>query len=181
MAKVGQCTRAWTDPHRANWAGTGPRPLLTEVWYPAPDTVVESDIDIGPLGQPLFTAGKAARDAALVGTPRHLPCLLLSHGTGGSALQLGWLGTALAAQGYLVASVNHHGTTSVEPYTARGLGLWWERAQDLRAVLDPTFRRFRWNLSNFGRSVDSPLGRRCHGTALPQSNSGSPWPCLGHV
>jgi predicted dienelactone hydrolase len=51
-------------------------------------------------------------------------------------LQLGWLGTALAAQGYIVASVNHHGNTSVEPYTAQGFCLWWERAQDLRAVLD---------------------------------------------
>jgi predicted dienelactone hydrolase len=72
----------------------------------------------------------------LVGTPPHFPCLLLSHGTGGSALQLGWLGTALAAQGYIVASVNHHGNTSVEPYTAQGFCLWWERAQDLSAVLD---------------------------------------------
>jgi predicted dienelactone hydrolase len=78
----------------------------------------------------------AARDAELVGTPPHLPCLLLSHGTGGSALQLGWLGTALAAQSYIVASVNHHGNTSVEPYTAQGSCLWWERAQDLSAVLD---------------------------------------------
>jgi hypothetical protein len=108
VTKVGQCTRAWTDPHRTNWAGTGPRPLLTEVWYPAPDTVVESDIGVGPPEQPLFTAGKAARDAELVASPPHFPCLLLSHGTGGSALQLGWLGTALAAQGYIVAGVNHH-------------------------------------------------------------------------
>jgi predicted dienelactone hydrolase len=72
----------------------------------------------------------------LVGVPPHFPCLLLSHGTGGSALQLGWLGTALAAQGYIGAGVNHHGNTSVEPYTAQGFCLWWERAQDLSAVLD---------------------------------------------
>jgi predicted dienelactone hydrolase len=149
MAKVGQCTRAWTDPYRTNWAGTGPRPLLTEVWYPAPDTVVESDIGIGPPGQPFYTAGKAARDVALVGTPPHFPCLLLSHGTGGSALQLGWLGTALAAQGYMVASVNHHGNTSVEPYTAQGFGLWWERAQDLRVVLDHLLADAR-----FGSRID---------------------------
>ena len=91
---------------------------------------------IGPPGQPLFLAGKAARDAPLVPTPRRFPCVLLSHGTGGSALQLGWLGTALAAQGSLVASVHHHGNTSVEPYAVQGFCLWWERAQDLRAVLD---------------------------------------------
>jgi predicted dienelactone hydrolase len=91
---------------------------------------------IGPPGQPLFIAGKAARDVPLVPTPQYLPCLLLSHGTGGSALQLGWLGTALAAQGYIVASVNHHGNTSMEPYTVQGFCLWWERAQDLHAVLD---------------------------------------------
>jgi predicted dienelactone hydrolase len=136
VAKVGQCARAWTDQHRANWAGTGPRPLLTTVWYPAPDTVVECDIGIGPPGQPLFAAGKAARDAELTGSPPYFPGLLLSHGTGGSALQLGRRGTALAAQDYIVASVNHHGNTSVEPYTAPGFCLWWERAQDLSAVLD---------------------------------------------
>ena len=32
-----------------------------------------------------------------------LPLLLLSHGTGGSAMSLGWLARGLAAQGYLVA------------------------------------------------------------------------------
>jgi predicted dienelactone hydrolase len=149
VAKVGQCTRAWTDPHRTNWAGTGPRPLLTELWYPAPDTVIESAIGIGPPEQPLYTAGKAARAAELIGTPPRFPCLLLSHGTGGSALQLGWLGTALAAQGYIVASVNHHGNTSVEPYTAQGFCLWWERAQDLRAVLDHLLADTR-----FGARID---------------------------
>jgi predicted dienelactone hydrolase len=148
VAKVGHCTRAWTDPQRTNW--TGPRPLLTEIWYPAPDTVVEHDIGIGPPGQPLFTAGKAARDAELVGMPTHFPCPLLSHGTGGSELQLGWLGTALAAQGYIVASVNHHGNTSVEPYTVQGFCLWWERAQDLRAVLDHLLADAR-----FGARIDS--------------------------
>ena len=64
------------------------------------------------------------------------PCVLLSHGTGGSAGQLAWLGEALAARGYVAAAVNHHGNTSAEPYMPQGFGLWWERARDLSAVLD---------------------------------------------
>lgn len=136
MYKVGQCTRAWTDSHRSNWAGTAARPLLTEIWYPVADTAVESPITIGSPHQPFFLVGHAANDAALINTPEQLPCVLLSHGTGGSALQLGWLGIALAARGYIVASVNHHGNTSVEPYTAQGFVLWWERSRDMRAVLD---------------------------------------------
>jgi predicted dienelactone hydrolase len=34
-----------------------------------------------------------------------------------------------------VAGVNHHGNTALEPYTAQGFLLWWERAKDLSAVL----------------------------------------------
>src|SRR5581483_7497134 len=60
----------------------------------------------------------------------------LSHGTGGSAPMLAWLGTALAAHGYIAAAVNHPGNTSLEAYTPQGFSLWWERAEDLSQVID---------------------------------------------
>lgn len=49
---------------------------------------------------------------------------------------LGWLGTALASHGYIVAAVNHPGNNGVEPYTVRGFSTWWERARDLNVVID---------------------------------------------
>jgi predicted dienelactone hydrolase len=48
-----------------------------------------------------------------------------------------WLGYYLAARGYIVAAVNHHGNTGAEQErTAQGFLLYWERAKDLTAVLD---------------------------------------------
>lgn len=136
MYKVGQCTRSWTDPRRRDWTNTRPRPLETVIWYPVTDLASETFITIGPPDQPFFEVGKVAIDAALHTNESSLPCVVLSHGTGSSALQLAWLGIALAAQGYVVAAVNHHGNNSLEPYTAQGFMLWWERAQDLSVLLD---------------------------------------------
>jgi len=57
---------------------------------------------------------------------------------------MAWLGTVLAAHGYIAAAVNHPGNNSLEGYTARGFSTWWERARDLTTVADallqePTF------------------------------------------
>ena len=64
------------------------------------------------------------------------PLVLLSHGTAGSAAELGWLAEALAANGYAVAGVDHHGNTCTEPYVAEGFAFAWERPRDLTVVLD---------------------------------------------
>jgi predicted dienelactone hydrolase len=47
-----------------------------------------------------------------------------------------WLGTVLAAHGYMAAAVNHPGNNALEPYTIRGFTLGWARAVDLSRVLD---------------------------------------------
>jgi predicted dienelactone hydrolase len=49
---------------------------------------------------------------------------------------LAWLGTALAAHGYLAVAVNHPGNNALEPYTPHGFISWWERARDLSTLLD---------------------------------------------
>jgi predicted dienelactone hydrolase len=51
-------------------------------------------------------------------------------------MQMAWLGTALARAGFIAAAVNHPGNNALEPYTAEGFILWWERATDLSDVLD---------------------------------------------
>src|SRR5215218_6045273 len=99
LYKVGLRTLHLHDDSRANWAKTGPRPLITNIWYPAHAASVESDTLIGPPDAPLFTAGRAAINAEIAPTPTKLPLILLSHGTGGTVMQLGWLACALAQQG----------------------------------------------------------------------------------
>ena len=132
--KVGLRTLHFYDSGRPSWTGTGPRPLLTDIWYPATEAAEEQSIPIGPESAPLFTAGRAARDADAA--PGRYPLVLLSHGSGGSALQLGWLGSALARRGFIAAGVNHHGNNPLEPYTPEGFLLWWERARDLSVAIN---------------------------------------------
>lgn len=77
-----------------------------------------------------FSAAPDARPA--IGK---FPLIALSHGTGGSALSLAWLGTALASHGYIVAGVNHPGNNALDAYTSSGFSLWSERARDLSEVI----------------------------------------------
>ena len=132
--RVGLRRLFFEDAHRSNWDKTGPRPLLTDVWYPAAETAVESDVFIGTPAMPFFNAGRAARDADMASAT--FPLILMSHGTGGMSLQLGWLASQLASEGYIAAAVNHHGNNALEPYRAEGFLRYWERPRDLTAVLD---------------------------------------------
>ncbi|HUB96988.1 MAG TPA: alpha/beta hydrolase [Stellaceae bacterium] len=136
-AKVGTATRPFVPPEPYDWRGAASHVLLTTLWYPADPGANETPQQIGPPGEPpRFEAGSAAVGAALPPGPAKFPLILLSHGTGGAAVALAWLGTALAAHGYVVAAVNHPGNNALEPYTTQGFTLWWERARDLSAVLD---------------------------------------------
>ena len=138
---IGMVTRNFTDQQRRNWQGTGPRPLRTVVWYPA--AIASGEIETVfaekefPPGTQLFTPVTVAGGAELSRASQKYPLVLLSHGTGGSAVMMLWLGHYLAARGYIVAAVNHHGNTAAEKQrNAQGFLLYWERAKDLRVVLD---------------------------------------------
>ncbi|HFF5943691.1 MULTISPECIES: alpha/beta hydrolase [Stenotrophomonas] len=107
--------------------------LRYTVWYPAPAGSTETALTIGPPDAPLFDVGRSAMDAPIAG--KRLPTLLLSHGNGGSARMMGWLGTALARAGYLVIAVDHPGNNGVDEMTLPGSVLSWLRADDLRSAL----------------------------------------------
>jgi predicted dienelactone hydrolase len=146
QVKVGMVTRNFVDETRKNWQGTAPRPLRTAIWYPAATTATkEESIFGGSPAEQVFASVVVAPDAEISRVSRNYPLVLLSHGTGGSAVQMMWLGYYLASRGYIAAAVNHHGNTAAElPYTAQGFRLYWERARDLTAVLnkllaDPVF------------------------------------------
>jgi predicted dienelactone hydrolase len=135
-AHVGLATRVFHPAQTRNWRGAEHKELRCTIWYPAISTAVETRQTIGPPDAPLFEAGSAAPDAQFEPSLRKFPLVLLSHGSGGSAAQMAWLGTALARAGYIAVAVDHPGNNSREPYTAEGFVLWWERATDMSEVLD---------------------------------------------
>ncbi|HYH07830.1 MAG TPA: peptidase [Thermoanaerobaculia bacterium] len=140
---VAMITRDYADTGRQNWAATAPRPLRTAIWYPT-DTAEASEVVFGE--DPVFEPVAVVPGGDLSGQRPRYPLIVLSHGTGGSALMLLWLGRHLASHGYIVAAVNHHGNTAAEnAYDPRGFLLYWERARDLslvidRVLADPLFR-----------------------------------------
>ncbi|MCP4896667.1 MAG: peptidase [bacterium] len=135
--KVGRTARTFVDHERTNWQVDGQRPMTTVVWYPAVETTVEEEWLIGEAGRPVFFAGWAAPGAEFISGEETYPLILLSHGTGGSAIQLAWLAEYLASHGFIVAAVNHHGNTAAEDeLMPQGFMLFWERAIDLSKVLD---------------------------------------------
>src|SRR5262249_117572 len=94
--------------------------------------------------------GGAAPDASIATRPSRFPLIMLSHGTGGTAAIVAWLGTALASAGYIVAAVNHPGNNGLEQYTPQGFTLWWERARDISVVIDQMLVD-----STFGGRIDA--------------------------
>ncbi len=133
---VGVTTRVFHPTAMRNWRGDAQKSLRCTIWYPASDTAVEVRQTVGDPSDPLFEAGMAAPGAPFAPSVYAWPLVLLSHGTGGSAIQLAWLGTALARAGFIAVAVDHPGNNSLAPMTPEGMALWWERATDLSEVLD---------------------------------------------
>ncbi len=135
-ARVGMTTRVFHPAAQRNWRGAESKELDAVVWYPAVDTAIETKQLVGPPGDELFEAGSAMPHAPFAPRMERLPLVLLSHGTGGSAMQMAWLGTALARAGYIAVAVDHPGNNANGKMTPEGFALWWERATDLSNVLD---------------------------------------------
>ena len=111
--RIGLTTLALEDPTRLNVPGDGPRPLVTEIYYPTTDADivgVEEEF-ISVVGIELF-AIPAYRDVALVGGPH--PVVLFSHGNEGIRLQSFFFASVLASHGFIVLSPDHHGNTFVD-------------------------------------------------------------------
>lgn len=134
--KVGVAQRSFVPHGRYDWRHARTHVLLATVWYPAAATSREEPQWIGGPGNAFAAAGVAAPDAVPAATPAKFPLIVISHGTGGSALAMAWLGTRLAAHGFIAVAVNHPGNNALEPYTVQGFTLLWLRARDLTAVID---------------------------------------------
>lgn len=129
---VGQQSVHFEDTARRNWSDSGARPVEALIWYPAATGTQETDWEVA-----IFKAGRNAKGAAMATNPAKLPLIVLSHGTGGSAAGMAWLGETLAANGYIVAAPNHHGNTGAEPAPQlQGTLVWWDRPQDISVLVD---------------------------------------------
>jgi predicted dienelactone hydrolase len=133
--KVGVVTRDFVPAEPYDWRGARMHSLRVIIWYPAVYEAREEAQWVGPPIVKFFSAGRTAPGAAPAPGPRR-PLILLSHGAGGTALGFAWLGTALAAHGFIAAAVNHPGNNGLEALTVEGFSLWWLRATDLSAVID---------------------------------------------
>ena len=129
---VGRRSVHYLDETRQSWDDSGSRPIQALIWYPATANALEADWEFA-----IFKAGRSAHGATMTSSPPQLPLIVLSHGTGGSAATLAWLGESLAANGYLVAAVNHHGNTSAEAQPSlQGTLICWDRPRDLSVLID---------------------------------------------
>lgn len=107
----------------------GRRDLDGWIWYPtnsdAPQTAV--------MGNAVWASVDALRDAEpAIG---QYPLVLMSHGMYGNIFNQAWLARELAQRGYIVAAVNHPGSSTFDrrPDESRRL---WERPADLSRLLD---------------------------------------------
>lgn len=119
--------------------------LHVVIWYPAPAGTQTEPIEIGPPGVPYFVESEGALDAPVAAAPAQMPFIVVSHGTGGTAMDLSWLCAGLAARGYIVASVDHPGNNALEAPTVAGNTVWWLRADDLSRVIDGVLKIPRFN------------------------------------
>jgi predicted dienelactone hydrolase len=146
--RVGIAFRSYTPKEPYNWRGAKTHVLRTTIWYPAVDSAVEQPLQVPGLN--IFVLGSVAQKADLAVALPKFSLILLSHGSGGTALSLAWFATTLAAHGYIVAGVNHPGNNAAEAYTVEGFSTWWERARDLSEVIDALLKD-----STFGSRIDA--------------------------
>lgn len=104
-------------------------PVEVHIWYPT--NGMSDGVTIGE--NILFDGFDAQIDAEPAKTAS--PIVIFSHGSGGKALQTGWLANQLAAQGIIVVAPNHQGTMSQDS-DPHQTPMIWQANRDLSAALD---------------------------------------------
>lgn len=120
----------------------GDRHLEGFVWYPTQET----DGQTRAHGNMVWQSINVIPNATPVEGQK--PLLVLSHGMFGNARNQAWLAEAMTRQGYLVAAIDHPGTSTFQrdPDHRREL---WERPRDISRTIDYVIAS-----SEFGAMVD---------------------------
>ena len=105
------------------------RPLKTTIWYPSKTKL--------PLERVADNPAFLGTDLVRLGTPLRgdFPVVVISHGYRGNWKNQNWLATKLAKQGFIVATLDHPGTTSFD-HSPHFAAQWWERPKDISRLLD---------------------------------------------
>ena len=144
--RVGVQTLSVTDEARN-------RNLKLEVWYPA---ILEAEQERteyrAQVGNTKYVlTGRAGRDAPILETVGQFPLLIFSHGQPDDRIQTAYLLEHLASHGFVVAAIDHTGSTNADVTPlAYAEGLVY-RPQDLLFVMTEISKRFaNANPNNIG-------------------------------
>jgi predicted dienelactone hydrolase len=112
--------------------------LEAVVWYPAEAGGTPIIVGDNPI-----LVGQPVRLDAPLSQGRHA-LVVLSHGYSGYWNNQGWLAVDLVRLGYVVAAVNHPGTTTKDMNVATAARLW-ERPKDISRTIDALTRDPVWS------------------------------------
>ena len=105
------------------------RPLITEVWYPIDESHPASPVE------GMWVRCDEARDAPIKPCSKKYPLVIMSHGNWGDRLNNSWIAETLAANGFIVASMDHYGNTWNNKIAECFVKIW-DRPQDVSCVID---------------------------------------------
>ncbi|CAM0117552.1 alpha/beta hydrolase family protein [Rhabdochlamydiaceae symbiont of Dictyostelium giganteum] len=109
------------------------RPLVTEIWYPVDQATTAAKVE------GLWVRCAEARDAPLKTSSKKYPLIVMSHGNWGDRMNTSWIAETLAANGYIVAAVDHYGNTWNNKIVDSFIKIW-ERPKDISSVIDNLFQ-----------------------------------------
>ena len=136
------------------------RPLKVSLWYPTSQNTPSESV-----AENIAFIGTAVVKNASVLPTKH-PLVLLSHGYRGNWKNQSWLANALALKGYVVAALNHPGTTTFD-HSRLQASQWWQRPHDLVRVLDYLLEDTIWRTSIDAENV-SAIGHSLGGWSVMQ-------------
>lgn len=120
----------------------GDRNIKGYLWYPT----LQTDGQTREHGNGVWEAISVVRDADPVGGLH--PLVILSHGMFGNARNQAWLAKALTEKGYIVAAIDHPGTSTFQRKADHRRKLW-ERANDITRTIDHII-----GATKFGSQID---------------------------
>lgn len=104
--------------------------LITEVYYPAEDGAGDGKTTLN-----IFDRITEARNAPILETKKKYPLIIFSHGQKGDRFSVTWLSTVLASYGYIVAAVDHFGSTWSNNNPEIAIKRW-KRTEDITSLID---------------------------------------------
>jgi predicted dienelactone hydrolase len=119
------------------------RPMVMLMFYPA----VLKDAVAKPFVFPFYKGIQVYKDAEPAFNEKKYPLVLLSHGRGGNRFHLAWLAAYLAANGYIVGSMDHAFADSYDSSYEYLASKIWQRPVDVSTNItyllnDPKWSRY---------------------------------------